>query len=81
MLGEAKEIFRDGDVVSDIFDENKKYIYDGSIWREDGKVIVEAKGDPSCVKYGAVCINPDASDDDKIYRKVFEKKPIFLFSE
>lgn len=72
-------IFNDGEVVS--VGKKTKYVYEGSIRRENGIVIVEAKGDPSCVKYGAVCINPDAPDDDKIYRKEFRNKQVYLFDE
>ncbi len=70
-----------GEIVYDVYDEDIKYVCDGSVRKEDGIVVVEAKGDPSCVDYGAVCINPDAPEKDRVYRKVFKNKQIFLFDD
>lgn len=59
----------------------QEIIYDGVIKRENGKVIVEATGEPYCVDFGAICLNPDAPEKERIYQKTFVKKPVFLFDE
>ena len=63
--------------------EMKDAIYDGRIWREDGNgnVIVEVMNEPYALDYGAECINPEAPESERIYRKVFTKKKIFLPDE
>ena len=56
-------------------------IYDGKVWRENGKVIVEVVNEPYSLDYGAECINLEAPEDERIYRKVFTRKQIFLPDE
>lgn len=62
--------------------EMKDAVYDGKIWREEnGNVVVEVTNEPYCLDYGAECINPEAPETERIYRKIFTKKPIFLPDE
>lgn len=57
-------------------------INDGKIWREEnGNVVVEVMNEPYALDYGAECINPEAPEDERIYRKIFTRKPIFLPGE
>jgi hypothetical protein len=51
---------------------------DGDIFRKNGEVIVQAKDAESSIDYGAICINPDAPEKERIYQKTFVKKPIYL---
>jgi len=56
-----------------------------TIRREGDTVIVEVKNkahllsDPMIT--GVVCINPDASEAKRVYRKVFRRKPVYLAKE
>ena len=63
--------------------EMEDAVYDGKIWREDGSknVVVEVINEPNSLDYGAECINLEAPELERIYRKIFTKKPIFLPNE
>lgn len=59
----------------------KKIGKDGIIFRQEGNTVVQVLGSEGSLKYGAICINPDAPQEDRIYQKTFYKKPVYLPNE
>ncbi len=55
---------------------------EGRIFREGGAVVVERVGAASLKDLdGVECVNPDAPEAERIYRKTFVNKPVYLPDE
>lgn len=55
---------------------------EGSIRQENGSTIVEVQGSTHlATAAGVECINPTAAENQRIYRKVFTQKPIYLHDD
>lgn len=55
---------------------------EGRIFRDGNRTIVEVRGTTGIDKEpGVICVNPDAPEIERIYRKIFERKLIYLPEE
>lgn len=56
---------------------------EGTIWRDGDDVVVEVTGGSESRgdQPGVTCANPNALPEDRVYRKVFTQKPIYLSDE
>lgn len=55
---------------------------DGIIYAhpDDGRTVyvVDVRNNKKALDYGASCLNPDAPEEERVYRKVFRRKQIYL---
>lgn len=54
---------------------------DGKIWREGDRVFVEVTDSKDSLAYGAICLDDSLPEEDRVYRKIFKNKPIYLQDE
>ncbi|MEI8252404.1 MAG: hypothetical protein WCG25_01305 [bacterium] len=59
----------------------KKIGKDGIIFRQEGNTVIQVLGSEGSLKYGAICINTDSPEKERIYQKTFYKKPVYLPTE
>ena len=63
-------------------DANHALRKEGRIYREGATTVVEIMGKAYLLKEpGVTCVNPEAPEADRIYRKIFTKKKIYLPDE
>jgi len=63
-------------------DERRLLREHGRVFREGGTTIVEIMGKSHLLREpGVTCANPDATEEERIYQKVFSKKRIYLPDE